>query len=162
MTAAVGPPKWDAGIVVQCSGGIAGINRVVSLSPDGWLSRSERGDRSPARVGRVPPAEAQALVARLDKVSFATLTDLPRNSQIRDGIDCAITRSGDGSHTVAFPAGSRATTRYNDLRYAEVRAVMSAIFKSADRVRLNPQPIPPKEKPSNGRPMSSPTKKEIF
>ena len=145
LTAASGQPDANAAISVHCSGGVAGINRFVRLAPDGQLSQSDRGAGPLVKAGHMAPAEARALAARLDKVSFTTLASLPGNTQIRDGIDCAITRLGPRSHTVRLPAGSRAGNRYTALRYAEVRLIMSIIFNAADRVALNPQPIPPDE-----------------
>lgn len=144
---AAGQANLGADIVVQCSGGVAGIRHVVSLAPDGRLTRSERGDRTPQPVGRIPPAKVKALAARLNKVSFATLVDLPRNTQIRDGIDCAITRTGLRTHTLRLWAGSRRAEAQDALRYGEVRTVMSAVFGAADRDRLNPQPISPVDVP---------------
>lgn len=142
LTSAVSQLNAEAGIIVHCSGGIAGINNVVSLAPDGRLSRSKRGDLTPRSAGRIPRAEVKALVDRLHKIRFATLADLPRNPQIRDGIDCAVTRTGSRSHAVRLWAGFRSAAPQDAARYGEVRAVMSAVFAAADRA-LNPQPIPP-------------------
>ena len=140
-----GASKSTGSLMVQCSGGVAGIFRDTRLSHDGRLSHSDRWDRPPIPVGRMSPAEARALAERLEKVDFASLKSLPRNSQVRDGINCAITQSGARRHMVSFPAGGRAINKADALRYAEVRAVMSAILGAASRVSLNPQPIPPNE-----------------
>ena len=147
LAAAPPVPAPLSAIEVGCSGGIAGRISTARLAADGRLSRSDRRGQPLALGGRMTAAEARALSDRLDRAGFDTLKTLPGSRTVRDGISCFITRFGAQSHTVQFPAGGPTPRPQDVRRYQEVRAVMSAILAATERVKLNPQPIPPEQRP---------------
>lgn len=132
-------------IEATCSGGIAGKTRTVMLAADGRMrqSRDWRGALQPA--GRMTPAEAKRLSERLDAAGFDTLLAMPRGRPVPDGVSCRLKREGRRTHILQFNTGEGKPSAAMAPRYQEARAVMSAILAAADRVALNPQPIPPRE-----------------
>lgn len=145
MSLAVSAAPFTA-IEANCSGGIAGRVQKARLTPDGRLTRSD-GLRAPlAYAGRISPEQAKALSQRLDNVSFDTMPSLPRARPIADGVSCALKREGKVWHSVQFVAGAAIPQPKAADRYKEVRAVLSAILSASDRVKLNPQPIPPERR----------------
>jgi hypothetical protein len=133
-------------IEAGCSGGIAGRSTTVRIDADGRVSKGTRlAPMTPA--GRITRDEVRALSDRLDAASFETLKTLPKARQIYDGVSCYITRKTAGTHTVQFLAGATTPDPASSNRYRATRGVMTDIMKVADRVALNPQPIPPEGKP---------------
>jgi hypothetical protein len=97
-------------VTFQVSGGIAGLQRAVSVQAGGAATLTERAQV--IGTAQVPPARLAEIRAKLDAAQFFTLQDRYDNGRVADDIYYTITATEDGQTkkvTVAEVGGKEST-----------------------------------------------------
>lgn len=99
-------------VTFQVSGGIAGLQRAVSVQAGGAATLSERAQV--IGTAQVPPDRLAEIRAKLDAAQFFTLQDRYDNGRVADDIYYTITATEDGQTkkvTVAEVGGKESTSQ---------------------------------------------------